>query len=174
MNNIDIFFRAFEIEDAQFINDLRKIETFENKIGGNKRFVSIDREKKWIEDIIFNDYQDRLYVAICEKHSNKIIGYTSVSDINHYNKSCFWSGIKIHPDYHRKGYAFQTAKLILDFVFNEMNMERFTGECLEEHIAAKKLMEKAGFKIEGLLRNSVFKNGKYNNQYIFSILKNDL
>jgi ribosomal-protein-alanine N-acetyltransferase len=171
----EIFLRAFELRDAEFINSLRKIEEFENLIGGNKRFVSLAREQKWIEDLIYNDYQDRIYVAICEKEDKdeKIIGYSSVSNIDHVNKSCFWSGIKIHPDYNGKGYATQTALLILKFVFEELNMERCTGQCLEEHSIAKKLMEKVGFKVEALQRHSVYKDGKFHNQFVFSILQDD-
>mgnify|MGYP000088374961 CR=1 FL=1 len=170
---IDIFFRAFELADAKFINDLRKIDEFESLIGGNKRFVSPAREEKWLESLIFNDYQDKFYVAVCEKISKDIIGYTSVSNIDHVNKSCFWSGIKIHPKYNGKGYGTKIVLLILKFVFEELNMERCTGRCLEDHIVAKKLMEKVGFTVEGLQRHSVFKNGKYNNEFVLSILKED-
>lgn len=169
----DIFFRAFELADAEFVNSLRKFEEFESLIGGNKRFVSLAREKKWIEDLIFNDYKDRFYVAICDKVNNKIVGYTSVSDIDHVNKSCFWSGIKLHPDYNGKGLGTQTVLLILKFVFEELNMERCTGRCLEHHIVAKKLMEKVGFKQEALQRHSIYKNGSFHNEIILSILKDE-
>jgi len=169
----DIFFRAFELSDAEFINSLRNIDEYENLIGGNKRFVSLARERKWVEDLIYNDYQDKFYLAICEKESKNIIGYTSVSDIDHVNKSCFWSGIKLHPDYNGKGYGTQTVLLILKFVFEELNMERCTGQCLEEHIVAKKLMEKVGFKVEALQRHSVFKDGLFHNQFVLSILKEE-
>jgi RimJ/RimL family protein N-acetyltransferase len=172
---MDIFFRAFELRDAEFINSLRRIEGFENLIGGNKRFVSLAREQKWIEDLIYSDYKDKFYVAICEKDGKeeKIIGYASVSNIDHFNKSCFWSGIKIHPDYQGKGYATQAALLILKYVFEELNMERCTGQCLEDHIAAKKLTEKVGFIVEALQRHSVYKNGKYHNQFVLSILRDE-
>lgn len=171
----DIFFRAFESRDAEFINSLRRIEQSENLIGGNKRFVSLEREKKWVEDLILNDYKDRFYVAICEKTSKEehIIGYTSVSNIDYLNRSCFWSGIKIHPDYNGRGYATQAALLILKFVFEELNMERCTGQCIEDHSIAKKLMEKVGYKVEALQRHSLFKNGKYHNQYVLSILRDE-
>ncbi len=171
----EIFFRAFELSDAELVNSLRKIEESENLIAGNKRFVSLAREQKWIEDLIYKDYQDRFYVAICENITSdkKIIGYTSVSDIDHMNKSCFWSGIKIHPDYNGKGYASQAALLILKFVFEELNMERCIGKCLEEHHVAKKLMEKVGYKVEALQRHAVFKNSKYHNQYVLSILSDE-
>lgn len=171
--SINIFFRAFEPSDASFINSLRKLEEYENLIGGNKRFVSLAREQRWVEDLIYGDYRDKFYVAICEKEKGNIIGYTSVSDIDHVNKSCFWSGIKIHPEFNGKGYGTQTVLLILKFIFEELNMERCTGQCLEEHIVAKKLMEKVGFKVEALQRHSIFKNGVFHNQFVLSILKSE-
>lgn len=169
----DIFFRAFEISDAEFINSLRKIDEFENLIGGNKRFVSLARDRKWVEDLIYNDYQDRIYVAICEKQIQNIIGYASVCDIDHLNKACSWGGIKIHPDFHGKGYGKLTALLLVKFVFEELNIERYEAQCLEEHVVSKKMMEKVGFVTEGLRRNSIFKNGKYHNQLVFSLLKSE-
>jgi RimJ/RimL family protein N-acetyltransferase len=33
--------------------------------------------------------------------------------------------------------------------------------------------EKCGYKMEGVLRNSVFKNGKFQNQIIMSILREE-
>lgn len=169
----DIFLRAFELNDAKFINDLRNIEEFENKIGGTKRFVSVAREKKWVEDLIYNDYSDKFYLAICEKETKEIIGYISVSDIDHVNKSCFWSGVKIHPDHNGKGYAKQAALMVIRYVFEELNMERCTGQSLEEHTAVIKMMENLGFKIEALQRHSLYKNGKYHNQYIYSMLSEE-
>ncbi|SCX94277.1 Protein N-acetyltransferase, RimJ/RimL family [Nonlabens sp. Hel1_33_55] len=175
MMNFKIGFRAFEVADSTFINALRNLEDYENSIGGNKRFVSKEREQKWVEDLIFNDYQDRIYMAIYEAgdEARQIIGYTSISDIDHVNKSCFWSGIKIHPDFSGKGYGTQTALLILKYVFQELNMERCTGECLENHPAVKKMLEKVGYSVEGLKRHSLFKSGEYQNQFLFSILKSE-
>lgn len=170
---IGIFFRAFEFADAKLVNDLRKIDEFENLIGGNRRFVSSARDEKWIESLMLNDYQDKFYVAICEKESKNIIGYTSVSDIDHVNKSCTWGGIKLHPEFNGKGFATQTGLLIMKYVFDELNMERFVGECLEDHIVSKKLMKKMGLQVEALKRHSLFKNGKYHNQCVFSILKEE-
>lgn len=169
----DIFFRAFELSDAVFINDLRKLDEFENLIGGNKRFVSSARDQKWIESLIFDDCKDKMYVAICSKSTNLIAGYASLSAIDHINKACVWSGIKIHPDHHCKGYASQTTLLLMKFAFEELNMERISGQCLEEHAVSRRLFVKSGFKLEGIQRNSVFKNGTYHNECVFSVLKEE-
>jgi RimJ/RimL family protein N-acetyltransferase len=173
MDDYKIFFRAFKLDDAKFINDLRNIEGMESLTAGNMKFVSPDRERKWVEDIIYSDFMDRFYLAICEKGSDKMIGYLSVDDIDHYNKSCSWSGVKIHPEYQGKKYASEAAKMVQYIVFMEMNMERLSCLVLEDNIASRRLVERAGYKKDGIFRNSIFKNGRYNSQLIYSILKDE-
>ena len=165
-----IYFRAFQTLDAEFINSLRRNEEMENKIGGVKRFVSIERETKWVQDLIMNDNQSVIYLAVCEKGNEKIIGYTSISEIDYRNGTCFWSGIKLSPTVSGKGYGFQVSLLVLKYVFEEMRMVRCIGHGLEEHEVALRLMEKAGFKKEGLMRKYVFKNGEHKNTWLLSIL----
>ena len=168
-----IKFRAFEKGDHIFINNLRTGTHREKLIGGSKRYVSVDRDEKWVNDIIFGDRQDTLYFAITELNSNDIIGYTSISDIDYRNGSCFWSGIKLSPKVSGKGYGVQTALLILKFVFEELRMVRCIGQCQENHDAALKMMLKVGFSKEGLMRKYVFKNGESINTWLLSIIDTD-
>lgn len=171
--NFDVKFRAFRIGDEKFINKLREDDVRESKVGGMKRFVSIDREAKWVQDIIFGDNQSAIYLAITPINSDEIIGYTSISDIDYRNGSCFWSGIKLSKDCAGKGYGHQVALLILKYVFEELRMVRCIGMCQEHHDAAINLMEKAGFKKEGLMRKFMFKNGEHINEWLYSITDDD-
>ncbi len=78
----NIFFRALEPDDAIFINKMRRLDNMTSLTGEAPRYVSLEREKKFVNDIIFGDRQDLFYVAICENGSDKIVGYTKVSDID--------------------------------------------------------------------------------------------
>ena len=44
----EVYLRAFKPEDAVFINELRKDKQIEEKIGGVTKFVSLEREQKWV------------------------------------------------------------------------------------------------------------------------------
>ena len=169
----DIKFRAFKKGDEIFINALRENEEIEAKISGVKRFVSIDREEKWVNDIIMSDNQSTLYFAVTEMNSDTIIGYTSISDIDYRNGTCFWSGIKLSPTMSGKGYGFQIAIKILKYVFEELRMVRCIGMCQEDHIVAMKLMLKAGYKKEGLMRKFLYRNGRHINEWLLSITDDD-
>jgi RimJ/RimL family protein N-acetyltransferase len=168
-----IKFRAFRFGDEIFINKLREDDEMEKKIGGMKRYISINREAKWVHDIIMSDSQTSIYLAITEIDSDEIIGYTSISDIDYKDGTCFWSGIKLSKQHSGKGYGLQAALLALKYVFEELRMVRCIGKCIEEHIVALNLMLKVGYLQEGLMRKSLYKNGHHINQWLMSIVDDD-
>lgn len=168
-----IKFRSFEPEDAHFINRLRRDEAMEANIGGSKRHVSLERDKKWVNDVIFQDSQTVIYFAVTLIDSDEIIGYTSISEIDYRNGTCFWSGIKIDPKFNGQGFGVQIGLRVLKFVFEEMRMERCKGECLEHHSPVIRMLDKIGFVKEGLMRNMVYKNGVQNNQWLLSVVRSD-
>ena len=52
-------------------------------------------------------------------------------------------------------------------------MVRCIGMCQEDHIVAMKLMLKSGYRKEGLMRKYLYKNGKYNNEFLLSCTDDD-
>lgn len=164
-----IRFRPFRTSDAQFINDLRRKEDIESMVGGAKRPVALERDIKWIEQLMLADDQRTIYFAVTLINSDDIIGYTSISEIDYRNGTCFWSGIRLDPAYNGKGIGTQVALIILKYVFEELRMVRCKGECLEHH-PIQNMLTKIGFKKEGLMRNTIYKNGQYNNQWLLSVI----
>jgi RimJ/RimL family protein N-acetyltransferase len=169
----NIKFRALTIRDAEFINKLRSMQDMENLIGGSKRFISLERETEWVKSLLLNDNNSVMYFAICEKGNDTIIGYTSISEIDYRSGSCFWSGIKLSPDFSGKGYGFEAELLILKYVFEELRMVRCKAEGLEEHVIALSYMAKAGFIKEGLMRKHVYKSGGHKNVWLLSMTDDD-
>jgi len=171
--DFNLFFRALKPDDANFINELRKNKEMENLIGGPKRFISLERDRKWVNELIFSDNPGSIYLAICEQGADDIIGYTSIAEIDYRNGSCTWSGIKIAPEKSGRGYGLQVALLIIKHIFEELRMVRCYIVTQEEHQVILKLVEKVGFRKEGLMRKHLFKNGVYKNSWLLSILDTD-
>ena len=168
-----IYLRAFELDDYKLINKWRKDEEDYKLIVGNKYYVSSERDKKWVEEKIFKDAKD-IYLAICLKENDEMIGYLSLNNIDWRNRKVEWGGITIGEKKHRgKGYANEAAYLMLDFAFSELGIHRFYGHWLEANKASIMLGKKLGFKHEGVLRDSVYKNNNFNNVVVMSILKEE-
>jgi len=53
-------------------------------------------------------------------------------------------------------------------------LNRIFANIYEGNIASEKALIKAGYKKEGTMRKAVFKEGKFIDQYIYAILKEEL
>ena len=167
-----IYLRALEPDDYKTSIKWRKDDEIWGLVGSPKYFVSEAYEKKWVEDTIFNSRDIKL--AVCLKDSNTYIGNVYATDIDMINRSCTTGVLVGEHEYWGKGYASEAMKLLLDYVFNERNLNRAQALVLDSNAASLKMHQKVGYKIEGTLRQSVYKNGKYQDMIVLSILKEEL
>lgn len=169
-----VYLRALELDDYKIICKWRNDIELTYYLGGNRFFVSSEREKKSIENKILDDSQN-IYLGICHCKTDKLIGYTSINNIDLRNLKAEWGGTLIgEKEYLGKGYGKEAASLMLNFLFDQYPIHRCYAYCLAEHPATSKLFESLGFTKEGVLRDEIFKNGKYNNLLIYSILRDEI
>lgn len=171
-DSMKVYLRAFEMEDFKILTKWRNDRDITSSLGGNYFFVSSEREKKWIEDAIFND-KNNIRLAICLKGSNKYIGNVNLTNIDFINRNAEFSIFIGEKNEWGKGYATEASKLMLNFGFNQRNLKRIFLTVLENNKVAVHLYEKLGFKKEGILRKVLFKDNKYHNKVIMSILNNE-
>ena len=60
------------------------------------------------------------------------------------------------------------------FAFENFNFNRLYANVFEFNPASEKVLQKAGYKFEGRMRKAVYKNGKFLDQMIYSILKEEV
>jgi RimJ/RimL family protein N-acetyltransferase len=82
-------------------------------------------------------------------------------------------GYAVIPGERGKGYAAEAAQLMVDYLFLNRNIERIQAHTIVEHGASQKVLLKAGFKREGVLRRSSLMRGKWRDDYLFSITRED-
>jgi RimJ/RimL family protein N-acetyltransferase len=169
-----VYLRALEIDDYVLINKWRNDPEITKYMGGNVFLVSSEREKKSIENKIFDDTKN-VYFAICEKKSNRLMGYSSINNIDYRNLKAEWGGTMIgDKEYIGKGLGKEGSALMLRFLFDQYPINKCYAYCLEEHPATLKLFSSLGFQKDGILRKEVFKNGEFKNVLLFSILREEI
>lgn len=166
-----IYLRALEPDDYKTSVHWRNDEEIQNMVGGHKYFVSEEKEKEWVNNAIHDN--TRLVLAICLVSNDKYIGNIMLQEIDWINRSAHVPILLGDKDEWGKGYATEARMLMLNFAFNERGLERIFAEIIENNEASIKSLLKCGYKKEGILRNSVFKNGKFNNMIIMSVLKSE-
>lgn len=79
-------------------------------------------------------------------------------------------GYVLHPDFHGQGLATEAAGAVLRFGFETLGLHRITARCMEENRSSLRVMEKCGMQREGLLRDAVYKDGRYHSLILSAIL----
>lgn len=64
-------------------------------------------------------------------------------------------------------------RLAVDYGFKQGNLHRIELGVYDFNPRAMRVYEKIGFKLEGILRDSLLWQGEYHNQHIMSILENE-
>ncbi|WP_092506285.1 GNAT family N-acetyltransferase [Virgibacillus salinus] len=73
-----------------------------------------------------------------------------------------------------KGYGTEVVEILVNFAFSRLNLHKVYLTVDSDNIGAIRCYEKVGFYKDGVLRDEVFKNGKYVNRIYMSILKTDI
>ena len=72
-----------------------------------------------------------------------------------------------------QGYASEAVKLILNYAFTDLKLNKINIGVVEENKPAIHLYRKSGFKKEGCIRNNFYLNGKYLNSIRMGMLKSE-
>lgn len=116
---------------------------------------------------------DVVQFIIVDTETNTDVGSVYLRDIDHFNKKCEY-GIFIGEESCRgKGIGSKAAQLVLDYAFEELNLNRVFLRVFAKNIRAIKSYEKAGFKYEGTFRNDVIIDGVPYDMVFMAILRDD-
>jgi RimJ/RimL family protein N-acetyltransferase len=84
------------------------------------------------------------------------------------------TGTDVAREYQGKGYGKRILRAGAEYVLFDLGYHRVTAEALDTNLAAQKIIESCGFKIEGTLRGYMYRNGDWRNWYIYGLLEGEL
>jgi UDP-4-amino-4,6-dideoxy-N-acetyl-beta-L-altrosamine N-acetyltransferase len=101
------------------------------------------------------------------------VGLVYITDIDYNSRHCVW-GIYIgESKYKIFGVGALSTYKIINYVFDELNMNKLTSMVLSYNEEAIKLNESFGFTRYGHYREHCYKHGKYFDMYGYSLLRKD-
>ena len=130
---------------------------------------SIEKANEWFDEIqkIQGKTNVRLGIFL---NSGAIIGDVALQNIDTQNRSCS-IGVGIAKLTNRNnGYGKEAVRLMLNYGFNHLGMERITARTCETNISAQKSLERVGFVLEGKERKAIYMGGKRYDKYNYGIL----
>lgn len=86
---------------------------------------------------------------------------------------CGEIGYFILPEFWGRGYGYEVADLLLSISFINMNLHRVSASCNYNNLTSENILKKLGMQKEGVARKIRFKDGRWDDQINYSVLKED-
>ncbi|MBK8619683.1 MAG: GNAT family N-acetyltransferase [Anaerolineales bacterium] len=129
-------------------------------------------EENWFNSMTQRSQSEKtLVIEVRDGNGWKMIGNCGVFDIDTIGRLGEIGIMLGEKDEWDKGYGTEAMSLLVRHCFETLNFNRVYLRVYAENLRAKRAYEKAGFVEEGRLREAVYKNGKYDDVIIMSVLR---
>lgn len=136
--------------------------------------LSMGQEEKWYADMLNRPVEEHpLCIEIKQGEDWILIGNMGFMRIDQHDRSAE-IGISIgEKQYWNKGYGTDAMRLMVGHGFENLNLHRIYLQVFETNPRGRRCYEKAGFSVDGRLREARFLEGEYVDVFIMSILKSE-
>jgi ribosomal-protein-alanine N-acetyltransferase len=133
--------------------------------------IRADLEKTTANDLP-NYGRDRFQWIIEKLSDGEPMGWITLS-IRSWEHQIGEIGYSLSEAHHRQGFGTEALKLMLRKAFYDAHLYRVEAKCSVANTASYRLLEKLGFKKEGVLRSYFNIRGKRVDHYFYSLLRTE-
>jgi RimJ/RimL family protein N-acetyltransferase len=166
----NIAMRPIEASDLEDMRQLRNDQTTWQYLS-DATLISPEMQLRWFENNS-RSLDDRYYAIVLPDENNRFIGIIRTDEIDYKNRS-IRVGLDIIPEERGKGYGTLGYRMLFKYFFDYHPFRRLWLCVLEDNEIAKKLYKRVGFIEEGRLRQAIWRNAKWKDYIIMSILDNE-
>jgi RimJ/RimL family protein N-acetyltransferase len=151
---------------VEFINDPEVQQTLNYDYP-----TSLSKTEAWFSKVVLDP--SRVDFTIIEKKMKRIIGFCGFINIDRSAKKAemhFFIGDK---QLWGKGYGRNGYKLLTNYGFMELGLNRVYGYQLDYNEKAQKVVKSIGWSVEGCLREDIFSHGEIKNRFVVAILRGE-
>ena len=129
--------------------------------------------KKILEGLQLLALNREFSFGIYDRETEQLIGHISLYAIKRLPYSSAFIGYSMDENFAGRGIATEAVKLVVDFAFTSLNLHRVEAYIAPENISSIRVVEKAAFVREGLMRKLLYINGEWVDHYMYAILQED-
>lgn len=154
---------ATMLNNKNILNNLRDGLPYPYTINDAEEYItamlSADKTKIFAFAIVVNDI---------------VVGSIGVFRCDNIHSLTAEMGYYIGEPYWGKGLGTSAVKQICKFIFEHTNIIRIFAEPFAYNIASCRVLEKAGFQLEGILHSNAVKNGKILDMKMYALIKDKI
>ena len=129
------------------------------------------RRRQWAESGLLGDDGGTLIVL----HDTDRVGHVSWRKVTTGPTAFGWAiAVGLAPDFRGRGYGSEAQRLLARYLFAHTQVNRIEATTEITNVAEQRALEKAGFTREGILRGTTFRQGRWHDQVIYSVLRDEV
>lgn len=158
-----------------------------SELRAESREFLVPWEPAWAEDHLSRRaFANRVYWAaraegagtalpffMIRKHDARVLGAITLDNIRRGPAQAGTLGYWVGARYARQGYMREAIRAVVDHAFAALDLSRIEAACLPENAASRGVLEKSGFKYEGVAQAYLQINGRWRNHVLYSNLRPD-
>lgn len=169
---MEIVLRKWLLSDAEALAAiLSNRETLNNLRDGLPYPYTKKDAEDYINFILNAEPNDTFAFAI--EIDGKVVGNIGAFRQGNIHRRTAELGYYLAEEYHGKGIMTSAVEQLCDKLFSETDILRIFAEPFAYNIGSRRVLEKAGFRLEGIMKNNAFKNGKVFDTALYSLTKTD-
>lgn len=114
-----------------------------------------------------------LPLMLIRRSDNQILGAITLDNIRRGPVQAGTLGYWIGAPFARQGFMREAIQSVVHHAFHAMDLSRMEAACLPENAASRGVLEKCGFKYEGVAQSYLQINGRWRNHVLYANLRND-
>jgi RimJ/RimL family protein N-acetyltransferase len=168
----NVYLRLLEMSDCgeRYLTWLRDPEV--------NRFLEtrfVEQTDATIQDFVMEMRKgpDNYLFGIVLIETDRHIGNIKVGGVNHIHKHCEVGYFIGDRDMWGKGIATEAIRLATQFGFERLGLHRCAAVVDVDNPASAKALERVGYKREGTMREKLFMDGRWSDQYLYGLLRDE-
>lgn len=136
--------------------------------------LSMAEEEQWFEHVLKQpQYERPLCIEVKTENSWHLIGNLALMDISNTHRKAELGIMIGDKAYWNQGYGTEAIKILVNHAFKELNLHRVFLRVYDTNPRGIRCYEKVGFRHEGTQREAIFKDGKYIDMHMMSVLSSE-
>ncbi len=125
----------------------------------------------WAQRSITNGNDVPLFMF--RRADDVLLGAITLSNIRRGPAQAGTTGYWIGQPYARHGYMKEAIEAVVHYAFRTLDLSRIEAGCLPENTASRRLLEKCGYKYEGVAQSYLQIDGRWRNHVLYANLRGD-
>jgi [ribosomal protein S5]-alanine N-acetyltransferase len=125
----------------------------------------------WSQRAVKNGNAVPLFVF--HKEAGQLVGAITLDNIRRGPSQVGTIGYWVGQQYARQGFMSEAIIAMVAHAFGALDLSRVESACLPDNVASRGVLEKAGFKYEGVAQSYIQINGRWRNHVLYAALRRD-